>query len=243
MKILVSGCSYSHTCGFNEPAGKIWVDHISKQHEVKNIAQNGHSNFKIFIRTCSELLVNNSYDLIIVQWSSLYRLNLNKGHNIYNNLVSYTLADKKNLAPMHRVWKKQFIHPRIELLEFLTLVATMTRFLKSLNLQFVFVKAFDNELTNLSNQYWKQCDPSFKDFMLHLSSLPDWEVDLFFNDLRNHYLAMTSLSQDYWINLNKNDWFSDIIDTADDELHPGILSNRKYFEQIKDFVTKFAICL
>ena len=243
MNILIVGCSYSHDSGFDEPNEKVWYYHISKTHNVKNLSLRGQSNYKIFTKACSELLVNNTYDLVIIQWTTLYRLSLNHGLSIYDNPVNFTLSDNKNSSEFHKLWTSNFIHPRVELLEFLTLASTMAVFLKSMNVNYAFVKGFDNDLSNLKHNHWSRCDPLFQDLVLHKDSLPDWEIDLFYQQLTEQYLAMLGVSDEHWMNLHTPDWFSALIDTADDQIHAGVLTNKKFYNQLKDFVKTFDISL
>lgn len=244
MNILVSGCSYSHDSGFNDPAGKVWVHRINPDHSVKNLSLRGQSNYKIFTKVCAELVTNpNLYDLVIVQWTTLFRLSLNNGSSIYDNPVNLTLSDVKNQSSFHKLWSNNFIHPRIEILEFLTQISVLASFLNSKNIRYVFIKGWDNDLSNLNHAHWSACDSVFQDMVLHKDELPDWEIDLYYNQLRNQYRAMLELSQDRWLNLNTEDWFSLIIDTADDQQHAGVLTNEKFYNQVKDYVKNFEISL
>lgn len=244
MNILISGCSYSHDSGFKNPTGKVWHSHIPTQHVVKNLSLRGQSNYKIFSKACAELLVNqHHYDLVVIQWTTLHRLSLNDGHSIYDNPVNLTLSDIKNRSKFHQLWTKSFIHPRVELLEFLTLVSTMAVFLNSMNINYAFVKGFDNHLSNLQYKHWVSCDDSFKDLVLYKDHLPDWEVDSFYQSLRNQYLSMLSVSKNHWVNLNQADWFKNIVDLADDGIHAGILSNKNFYNQINDFVNQYKLVL
>lgn len=244
MNILISGCSYSDDSGFVDPQGKVWFHYINQDHTVKNLSLRGQSNYKIFTKVCSELLENpNFYDLVVVQWTTLFRLSLNNGSSIYDNPTNFTVSDNKNQSKFHKLWTRSFIHPRIELLEFLTLISTMAIFLNSTNVRYVFIKGFNNDLSNLKNINWSNCDQLFQRLVLHKDELPDWEIDFYYTQLRKQYLAMTNLSQEHWLNLNTGDWFSNIIDTADDDIHAGILTNKRFYQQLKDFVTKIGLVL
>jgi hypothetical protein len=244
MNILISGCSYSDDSGFINPQGKVWCHHIDRCHTVKNLALRGQSNYKIFTKVCSELLEKpNFYNLVIVQWTTLFRLSLNNGSSIYDNPTNFTVSDNKNQSEFYKLWTGSFIHPRVELLEFLTLISTLTIFLTSINVRYVFIKGFDNDLSNLKNINWSHCDQLFQRLVLHKDELSDWEINFYYSQLRKQYLSMVNLSQKHWLNLNTSDWFSNIVDTADDAIHAGVLTNKKFYQQVKNFVTKFDLVL
>lgn len=244
MNILVVGCSFSDGSGFNEPKGKVWHHHIPKTHNVTNLAVGGYSNYKIFVKVCTELLTSPHYDLVVVQWSSLFRLSLNKGLTIYENFTNFTLnGSTQGYDKFYDIWQKNFIHPRIELSEFLTLISALADFLKNQNSNYVFVKGSENFLNNLTQTDWRQCNNDFLDMVLHTSELPDWEIDQYYNLLRAQYQAMTKLTAEKWVNLDQQDWVSNMIDLADDKKHGGILTNKMYYDQFNNFIKTIGINL
>ena len=86
MNILIVGDSLSHTCGFVEPEGKLWVSPLIGRHHVTNLSMPGQSNYKIFTKAMSTLSRNpTAYDLVIIQWSSLFRLTFNDNFSIYEH--------------------------------------------------------------------------------------------------------------------------------------------------------------
>jgi len=244
MNILVVGCSFSDSSGFTEPTGKVWHHHIPKTHNVTNLSIGGCSNYKIFVKACTELLVNLNYDLIVIQWTSLYRLSLNKGLTIYENFVHLTLnSPTADYDKFYDIWQKNFIHPRIALSEFLTLISAMADFLTIRKLNYVFIKGSENFLNSLTYPVWHQSDDDFLDIVLHRSELPDWEIDTYYKPLRDQYDAMSKLTSARWVNLDQQDWFSNMVDLADDKKHGGVLANKMYYDQFNNFIKTIGINL
>ena len=245
MNILIVGCSYSADCGFVDPAGKVWYHHIPKSHSITNLSLRGQSNYKIFVKSCQELLDKNNYDLVIVQWTTLHRLNFNDGLSVYDNPVNLTLSTPKDssLEKFHSIWTNNFINSRIELSEFLSLASTLACLLNSQNVPYMYVKMFDNFLTDLQVNDWRQASELFLESVLHSQELPDWEIDAFYNALCRQFAIMKNLSEANWLNLSSSDWYSSIVDFADDNLHPGVKTNEIFYNQIYNFIKTLGIYL
>ena len=233
MNILIVGCSMSDTSGFDNPAGKVWHSLITNAN-ITNLSINGQSNYKIFIKTIYEIIRNPTYyDLVIVQWTSLFRLSLNDGHTIHDNQTNFTLlSSDKKFKKFHSVWINNFCNLRVDLLEWLSYITVLTTFLKSYKQKFIFVKALDNFLSNLAHADWHECSPMFLEIVLHLSVLSDEMINDYYTELRGSYLAMIESSESAWLNLYTQDWATDVLDYADDNSHPGVLSHQLYFKNL-----------
>jgi len=245
MNILIVGCSFSDHSGFTEPAGKVWYHHIPKQHSVTNLSVGGQGNYKIFINTCTELLINGKYDLVIIQWSTLHRLSLNSGLSVYDKSINFTLSSPgdQQFEKFHSFWVDNFIHTRIDLSEFLSLVSALAIFLTNRNIPYIFIKGSDNFLTDLQHKNWKQCSNLFLDSVLSIHQLPDSEIDKFYTQLRSQFISVEKVSASNWLNLYGADWFSNCIDHADDNMHAGIETNKIFFDQVHNFIKSFEIYL
>lgn len=78
MKVLLSGCSFSDSCGWGD-AGyqtdpRCWYNILANRHQLNlvNVSHGGHSNREIIHRVKQQILVD-SYDLIILQLTSTNR--------------------------------------------------------------------------------------------------------------------------------------------------------------------------
>ena len=84
MKILASGCSF--TAG-GPNAGENWASRIDRHNTVKNLAWSGAGNRYIGQSIMIEMLRNQGqYDLVLVMWSGLQRLDILINDFVYDSL-------------------------------------------------------------------------------------------------------------------------------------------------------------
>jgi hypothetical protein len=253
MKILIVGDSISSLSpslektvfqnGFIDPIDKSWASLIQHNNTTTNLSIGGKSNTSIFNDTCLELIQNkNLYDLVIIQWSSLLRLSVNKGDSIYANPQNFTVeAGVPEYEKFHSIWVKHFLHPRIALLEWMTQIIVLDNFLKQSQIPYMFIKGFDNFLKDLQHDHWSNTSDEFKSIVLHLNDLPDWEIDSFYSELKLLSDTMEMQTKGNWVNLTKLSWVDSMIDLADDNSHPGIMSHKKFFDSITNFAKSLGL--
>jgi hypothetical protein len=249
-KILVVGDSYSASCGFIDPAGKVWHNYLSKDgHTVTNISVDGSSNEKIFFRAATEL-TKNRYDLVVVQWSSLFRLNLHRDETIYNNYLNLSVASAKlgllagptldkEFREFAEFWVKHFLHGRLELLNFLDYTIILGDLLTLKEMPFVYIKTFDNFMSEVQQTTWKDCSENFKEIVLHHHNHPDDELEAVFSEMRNRYLEASKIKN--WMNLESPSWIEQTFDYADDKRHPGVATSLQYYNDFRKFVNSIGI--
>jgi hypothetical protein len=254
MNILIVGDSISsvasgedniYQCGFNDPKNKNWASLIQNQNKntTTNLSIGGQSNTNILNYTCLELIKNkNLYDLVIIQWSSLLRINFNEGHTVYSNPKNFTVDRPiSGYEKFYSIWIKNFLHPRVALLEWMTQIIVLANFLKQTQIPYMFIKGFDNFFTDLQHASWQQTSDEFKSTVLYLDTLPDQEVDLFYSELKSLFDIMENQTGSSWLNLRKLSWVDSIVDRADDHLHPGIVSHKNYFCDIITFTESLGL--
>jgi len=246
MNILIVGDSISSfgECGLAHDINFHYVKKLElKNHNITNLSVGGQSNQKIVHKTCRALLnCKEQFDLIIIQWSSLFRINFNKGDSIYDQSCNFTLHKKSNeiiYAPLWEVWAKNFIHPRIEILEWFFQIILLDNFLTTYSIPYVFVKGIDNFVDDISKKNWKQTSDFFKSSVLHIDSHPDEEI----NDVYNEFVLLYDKisSQSNWLNLLSDSWYDKRIDTASDHIHPGPLSHINYYDSLEDYIKKLGL--
>ena len=222
-KILIVGDSFSDRCGFDDPLGKVWWSHLGANYTVTNLSANGNSNAKIFMDAVSEVTVH-QYDLVIIQWSSLFRLTMHDSKSVYNNTVNFNVNASTDTIYQTFVneWTRHFLHCRMELLTFLKQVTIAAEFLKLKKIKFLFIKTFDNFLDELVNQDWHHCTEEFKNSVLHYTDHPDYEITQLYSEIQNRYQYMLAVSEANWLNLHKDAWHASSVDLADDLCHPGV---------------------
>jgi hypothetical protein len=90
MKILASGCSF--TAGWSEPRAN-WPSRIHRGDAVKNLAYAGAGNRYISQSIVIELLHNlEYYDLVLVMWSGLQRMDMMINNIVYDHLDSHKIS-------------------------------------------------------------------------------------------------------------------------------------------------------
>lgn len=246
MKILIVGDSISsltmgrdiYQCGFIDPIDKNWASLIQHNNLTLNLSTGGQSNTKIFNNACLELIKNkNLYNLVIIQWSSLLRINFNEGKTIYQNEKNFTVDRAvPGYEKFHSTWANNFLHPRIALIEWMTQIIVLNNFLKQIQIPYIFIKGFDNYLNELKCIDWRLASDEFKSVVLHVDVLPDWEIDPFYSELKLLFDIMEIQTGANWLNLRELSWVDNKLDVADDNLHPGIVSHKKFFDSIITFV-------
>ena len=238
MKILLVGDSCSAGNGFLDPKGKVWHSLLDPTHDITNLSVGGQCNQRIINKACTELFKNTTYELVILQYTSLFRINFNNSNTVYENPVNMTVdgtGPDRALQKFHDVWLKKYLHGRIEITEYLTQLIMINRLFKSIGIPFIFKKYFDNFFLDLEKDHWQNTSTAYKNIVLHMDQLPDWEINNIHADLRALYLIMVSESQNNWVNLTGPAFVDSMIDVADDLVHPGILSNRLYYQKFLDF--------
>ena len=249
MNILIIGDSFSHHCGFNDTTGKLWWSPLVNNHNITNLSWGGQSNYKIFIKTASELIRKHAdYELVIIQWSSLFRLSFNdnsKDYGNYGNLVVCNMSwtSDVELKSFHKLWSKRFTHGIIEIEEFLSLVLTVNTLLKRYNKPCIFIKGFENFITELQHVNWQHCSEQYQKFVLNMDSQPDHELNKTHSKLKELYDELKKQSESNWLNLDSASWFDQVQDRADDGGHPGIETNKIFYQQVISFAKTIGINL
>ena len=247
MNILIVGCSLSNpneSHFSHDYLDQHYVRQIElKNHTVTNLSRGGQSNQKILLKTCTEISKQKTkYDLIIVQWSSLFRLNLNIGYSIYEDPANFSILgttdQHKKFKSFWSTWCNNFLHPRIEILEWFSQIILLGNFLKNQNIPYVFVKGHDNFLNDLNKKNWKLSSHEFKSKVLLFDNYPDWEVDEIYSEM---LLLYDIIKQNNWLNLFTGAWNDEIIDRAEDGLHAGPMSHNNYYKSLENYIKRLGL--
>lgn len=240
MNILVVGDSFSSLgeCCLGDDIDSHYANLIAnKGHSITNLSVGGQNNKKIAHKVCMALLTTpNFYDLIIIQWSALFRLSLNQSNTVYENSYNFTQTEPREFKSFWKTWNKHFTHPRIEVVEFLTQIYLLENFLKSQPIPYVFVKGFENFLSDLQVGNWRLTSKLFKDTVLHVDQLPDVEIDHFYNELLVLYSNLKHSVN--WLNLSSPSWFDQRIDFGVDRIHPGPLTHQQFYHSLENYIKK-----
>jgi hypothetical protein len=238
------GDSISHTNGFHDPEGKLWLDVFASRHNITNLSIGGQSNQKIFFKIAKELILND-FDFIIVQWGYLLRLTLNCNNSIYDNTM--TMAPKwyshAMVEPIYNSWHNNFLHSRIAIEELLICITETAETIIKKNIPFIFIKGFENYFSDLQKENWQDCSEKYQTRVLFQQQLPDWEIKKYHLEMRLLYLQMKNISGRNWLNLDQLSWMDQRIDYADDGTHPGIESSKKFGNDVVEFAKTLDINL
>ena len=242
--ILIVGDSLSHQNGFTDPTGKLWLDVFASRHNIANLSIGGQGNPKIFVKALKELIVKD-FDLVIIQWSSIFRLNFNLSNSIYDNqqAVGIRHYSASELKPLAAVWIKYCLHGRIEITEALTLIQGLSEILNQRKIPYIFIKTFDNYFSDLQKENWQDCGADYLENVLFRQQLPDWEIEKFHLEMRQLYVLIKNNSGKNWLNLDQLAWMDQMFDYADDGEHPGIESCKKFGNDVVEFAKTLDINL
>lgn len=244
-KILFSGCSFTADSGFlpeNKPRHH-WVDLFSNHFDCyyQNIAIGGMSNNEIFQRT-TETVLDKQFDLVIVMWSSIGRRWIY--HND-QNIDDYTIinsnlhsalghkCDAVESKQIHKLNTTYFENQYMNLKHWLLEIIALEHLLKRLQLPYIFAKGSENFLD----------DFKASQVLDHGFVIPDTIRPLLDFDHRPDYFIKEKLmaikrligiiDSTHWVNWDQDSFASAMIDVADDQKHPGTVSNQKFFDQLK----------
>jgi hypothetical protein len=254
MKLLIAGCSYAIGCGLpgEQDNPKIWANQLAQKLDVTsitNVAKSGANNQYIFLETMSAM-IKNHYDVIIVSWSTLGRLNFRVGLEQYSvdtmltgshdvNILGGQLISKKWLAETGDRLRK--IHnDHWDLLDLVKYINVLVRLQSSTNGKIFFV----NGIGGWSDQYFvkKQIQlPSDLDSytynLLDVDMRDDEEILKLYNMIHSHYEEYGGIHEELWLNLYQSLAKMKIDSVSSDDPHPGFLSQDLFFDFLYKQIT------
>ena len=238
--ILISGCSFS--AGYGMPGKHLdsenWPNLLAKQlgiNAVTNVSKIGSNNHWIFLETVSAMLQDH-YDLILVQWSTIPRFNFKVGLELYS--VDTKLDDDINIVGRETIKKEWLMEIKDRLLtihndhwDILDLVKYVNILIelqvRSRQSKIFFVNGlapwphgyFDKKEIGIPSDL----DPFTHD-LLQAEFRDDDEIFQLYNMIHDHYARYGSIQQQHWLNLYQP--MSQIqIDTIQpNDAHPGLAS-------------------
>lgn len=241
-KILFDGCSFTADNGFlleNQPRFH-WPYLVSNhyQTEFKNLAIGGSSNTAIFNRTV-EHTASNRYDLVVVQWSDIGRY---VAYHASNNIDDFTIigswgvkgfrcnnSETQQYAKLHQTY---FDNHYVTLREWLCQTIALAGLFDSKNQPYVFVKGFENYVNEFDNI--KYTGAGFVNLssglqpLLDFDNRPDDYIHKKVTEIQNLLSKSKKLN---WVNFDSPGFYDSAVDLADDQMHPGPMSNANFTKQ------------
>jgi hypothetical protein len=249
-KILVVGCSFVEDCGFNEDNQLKfhWPKLLSDYYkcDLFNAGIGGSSNDEIFYRTI-QLITESWFDLVVVMWSDLGR---KWAYIEENNVDDFTILNNGDIkgfvtnkdivnqyAKLHYTY---FNNQYINLKTWLSQIIMLQTYCKHHNQPIIFAKGFENHVIDFNLvEYCNgfiNIDPI--KYMFDFNNRPDDYINLKINDIKR---LMSQIDQASWINFNTPSFLTNAVDLADDQKHPGPISNKKFYQELVDFCDKYSI--
>lgn len=253
---LFAGCSYTDGAGFalgkDEPG--LWVNLLHRNNEILNktqllnVSRAGVSNARIFQDTMFNLATVPDVKYVFVAWTSMPRYEISLGLETYetrqvfianceareHNLHNITYP-KKYLEKIRDRWIS-LANDHYEILNLVYYVNTIVHLCKQLDKQVFFVNAvcpwddqyferLENVLPNAYTEYTRQ--------LLDVDTRDDEQIFKLYAKIHNEYADIGGIHHRHWLNLNHS-MRSNRIDVNDDNVHPGLQSNRLYHEQLSN---------
>jgi len=236
-KILFAGCSHTATSGFNEENRILyhWPQLLTTHYnaECNNIAIGGMSNEEIFLRTTEEL-VDQPADLVVVMWSAISREwayfadnNIDDFSIINNGIPAGMRSTDTNLQTYAKLHYAQFNNLYIKLKKWLLLTISLENMLKNKNIQYIFIKGFDNLISDFNNIAYVpnsgfiNVSTDIK-FILDIKNRSDDYICQKLNIIKK---LMAVVDRKNWIEFDNYQFSPAKFDFADSGHHPGPKSN------------------
>lgn len=244
---------------FDKNSPYLWVnlchDNIErlKKLEMINLGQGGASNTEIFQNTIRAISnFSDQIDIIFCQWTSMPRYNWNVGFELWgtNEKMQLDSCPYKHDVNLNRGdhWPREYIddlinrlrvlhHLHWEILKIVDYSNIITRLAEKTNIQNVF---FINGICPWDSNYFVELDnvlpEEYTEFtkkdILNIDTRDDEDIFKLYKLAHQHYREYGGIDGSKWINLYDS-FLKNQIDVNFDNSHPGIESNKIYYNMIK----------
>lgn len=234
MNVLFSGCSLTANSGFNEKnLDKHWVNIVSRELGFNpiNIAIGGMSNQEIFKRSTHKI-IEIKPDLVVVMWSDLHRLWLYTNH-LFGNIDNFTIirpnltgwqSNLKDIKNFKNIYSKIFTNNYVALHDWLLYIYGLQTILKQHDIPFIFLRGFSNNLQDWVNIDKNNLSKS-SDFVKETLDFENNPDDYMIEKIDSLKSIIDAIDKSNWVNFFTPGFSDKTIDRADDNEHPGELSN------------------
>lgn len=255
-KILIVGCSASDTCGWKDPAGKVWWHPLSTEfggvHTVTNLSRNGNTNHDVMLSVINETSIN-SYDLVVAQWTGFYRQNfylsksLTAADRVYFGLMParpIELSRKDLKGSKHEKslihWQENFVNVRHFYNANLSYAIATATYLSCTQIPFVFLNNIGGgvHFNDIVEPNWKNTSTAYRNEVLLWPVCGDKEAELGHNEIYQKMLKLKAVSEKNWANLDRPYNPRTSPDLSEDGFHPGIETSRLMREGVIDAAHK-----
>tara|TARA_R110001592_G_C12909267_1_gene727450 strand:+ start:18 stop:794 length:777 start_codon:yes stop_codon:yes gene_type:complete len=241
--MLTCGCSFTAGTGleFLKDDPKLWINQLafSLDYKLTNIAQPGTNNDWIFVETMLELS-KHQYDVVVVAWSVIPRINVNLGLELYS--TSSKLKDEftinTNLKTFTKKWQKQVGDKFLEAYSYhwdLLKLVKYVNILDSMHKNVYFVNTYGPWPNNFFTKQEIK-DPSnldqFTQDLLNVETRDDIEIFQLYNMIHKQYNDAGTINSKLWLNLYDSFLENKLDNASSTDRHPGYLSNDYYTKML-----------
>jgi len=260
--VLICGCSYSapntQSGWKKENLHNVWTNILAKNTDwqIDNFAVGGCTNYEISMRAI-ENITKKSYDLCIIQWTSLHRLWVYEAENNIDNptqilpnprgwnVDSGPDNNSSNAKELHKLYISNYLNTYVALKHWFYYHQILQNLLPNI----IFINGINHlvsDLEMLVEQPWNHLPinklniPSTIKHILNFDNNPD---DYLKEKLNTLIMAYKSIDQTKTIGYNKSKLIygmpdSILYDKADDGMHPGKYVNQYIAEKVLEKVEK-----
>jgi hypothetical protein len=245
-KILFVGCSFTADSGFTEHNAirYHWPWLLSRHYDFYfyNAGIGASSNEEIFYRTI-ELTADQNFDLVVIMWTSLGR---KWAYFSEPNIDEYTMisptlggwkSDSYEAELFHKIYLTCFNNRYISLKQWLDQIICIQGYLANKNQPYVFIKGFDNFVSDFNNiQCHQNGFDNVSDFVkkvLDFDNNPDHRLH---NKISEIQRLIQKVNTEHWADFINFDTYNRIVDLADDNYHPGPITNQLICQALIDHI-------
>jgi hypothetical protein len=248
IKTCFNGCSFTYGEGFDLSGRN---DHVydrllNKKYNwiSTNIAVKGSSNHTIFLRS-AEAIVSQQYDIVFTQWSSLNRIWLSPGPEVYYfvNDVRYpdytyrdlyiNQKDKKKFNELLLILNHDYQNI-IDLVGYCNILQQLAKASKS---RAVFINGLIPWKKDLIQPLGSDLDQSLSEYSKLIFDFKNRDDDEIIKYFLNLQQKISTLDKNSWVNMFES-FQSNTCDVAPAGHHPGIKSHQWMAEQISTYLGK-----
>jgi hypothetical protein len=254
-KVIFAGASITAGYGWNienehdRSSPHMWVNLVHenipelKKLEKLNIAEHGITNTVIFKKVVNSIVSVTDVKYIFCSWVHLVRHELGLGfdHERYIKLELCPGGDfENNIILPNRTYrhsvlnkiKNNFLslhHDHYEICKIIEYVNIINSLCKKYNIQVFHI----NDSCSWDQDYFNKITDYTKNSIIEVENRSKNEIEKIYDLIQCDYKNLGGIQEHSWINLY--DSFTDnIIDRNFDKNHPGISSNKIYYEMVKN---------
>jgi hypothetical protein len=260
--IAFAGCSFTAGTGFNQDdidsdcwnSPHLWVNlchqniDCFKELNLVNLSQRGASNQDIFEQALYAISSNPDLEYLICAWTSMPRFHFEVGFELYATTVaSFSTNKQHNLND--KIISAEYLnniidrfrtlihlqHEIVKVVKYSNLIKKFAHNVKVININAIcpwddkfFIKQFGNFLPSNLTKFTQN-------EILNCKNRDDEEIRNLYDLQHNQYNQAGGIDEICWVNLYNS--FKNLhVDTNFDGLHPGVESNKIYYNLVKKYI-------